>query len=57
MAPAEVLGDAVYQLMIHMPLIRKDCKALLVLEDGSVFDGFVFAGTGEALGEVVFLQE
>ncbi len=54
MAPAEVLGDAVYQLMIHMPLIRKDCKALLVLEDGSVFDGFVFAGTGEALGEVVF---
>ena len=54
MAPAEVLGDAVYQLMIHMPLIRKDRKAFLVLEDGSVFEGFAFAGAGETLGEVVF---
>ncbi|PKN18305.1 MAG: carbamoyl phosphate synthase small subunit [Deltaproteobacteria bacterium HGW-Deltaproteobacteria-6] len=37
-----------------MPLLRKDHKALLVLEDGSVFDGFAFAGAGETLGEVVF---
>ncbi len=37
-----------------MPLLRKDRKALLVLEDGSCFDGFVFAGSGETLGEVVF---
>ena len=37
-----------------MPLLRKDRKALLVLEDGSVFDGFAFAGAGETLGEVVF---
>jgi carbamoyl-phosphate synthase small subunit len=29
-------------------------KALLVLEDGSVFPGNAFAGSGEALGEVVF---
>ncbi|MEN6508863.1 MAG: glutamine-hydrolyzing carbamoyl-phosphate synthase small subunit [Smithella sp.] len=54
MAPAEVLGDAVYQLMINMPLIRKDRKAFLVLEDGSVFEGFAFAGAGVTLGEVVF---
>lgn len=37
-----------------MPLLRKDRKALLVLEDGSVFSGFAFAGAGETLGEVVF---
>ncbi|HLZ19784.1 MAG TPA: glutamine-hydrolyzing carbamoyl-phosphate synthase small subunit [Smithellaceae bacterium] len=37
-----------------MSLFRKDPKALLVLEDGSVFDGFAFAGAGETLGEVVF---
>ena len=37
-----------------MSLLRKDHKALLVLEDGSVFDGFAFAGAGETLGEVVF---
>lgn len=37
-----------------MPLLRKDHKALLVLEDGSVFEGFAFAGEGETLGEVVF---
>ncbi|MDD4355869.1 MAG: glutamine-hydrolyzing carbamoyl-phosphate synthase small subunit [Smithellaceae bacterium] len=37
-----------------MPLIRKDRKALLVLEDGSFFEGFAFAGAGETLGEVVF---
>jgi carbamoyl-phosphate synthase small subunit len=37
-----------------MPLLRKDRKALLVLEDGSVFEGNAFAGAGESLGEVVF---
>ncbi len=37
-----------------MPLLRKDRKALLVLEDGSVFEGYAFAGEGETLGEVVF---
>jgi carbamoyl-phosphate synthase small subunit len=37
-----------------MPLLRKDRKALLVLEDGSVFEGSAFAGAGETLGEVVF---
>jgi carbamoyl-phosphate synthase small subunit len=29
-------------------------KALLLLEDGSVFQGYAFAGQGRALGEVVF---
>ncbi|HOF06124.1 MAG TPA: glutamine-hydrolyzing carbamoyl-phosphate synthase small subunit [Syntrophales bacterium] len=29
-------------------------KATLVLEDGSVFSGYAFAGAGEACGEVVF---
>jgi carbamoyl-phosphate synthase small subunit len=37
-----------------MPLLRKDRKALLVLEDGGVFEGFAFAGAGETFGEVVF---
>jgi carbamoyl-phosphate synthase small subunit len=37
-----------------MPLLNKEPKALLVLEDGSVFDGFAFAGSGETMGEVVF---
>ena len=37
-----------------MPLLRKDRKAILVLEDGSLFEGFAFAGNGETLGEVVF---
>lgn len=37
-----------------MPLLRKDRQAMLVLEDGSHFDGFAFAGKGETLGEVVF---
>jgi len=32
----------------------KKNKALLVLEDGTVFKGYVFAGRGRALGEVVF---
>ncbi len=29
-------------------------RALLVLEDGTVFRGYTFAGSGRALGEVVF---
>ncbi|MCX5848341.1 MAG: glutamine-hydrolyzing carbamoyl-phosphate synthase small subunit [Deltaproteobacteria bacterium] len=37
-----------------MPLLNKNRKALLVLEDGSVFEGTVFAGGGETIGEVVF---
>ena len=37
-----------------MPLLNKDRRALLVLEDGSVFAGFAFAGHGETMGEVVF---
>jgi len=32
----------------------KRTKALLLLEDGTVFRGFAFAGHGRALGEVVF---
>ncbi|MEN6373217.1 MAG: glutamine-hydrolyzing carbamoyl-phosphate synthase small subunit [Smithella sp.] len=37
-----------------MPLINKNRSALLVLEDGSFFEGFAFAGSGETMGEVVF---
>jgi carbamoyl-phosphate synthase small subunit len=37
-----------------MPLLNKERKALLVLEDGSTFEGFAFAGEGVTLGEVVF---
>lgn len=37
-----------------MSLINHRKKALLVLEDGSVFEGSAFAGEGETLGEVVF---
>lgn len=37
-----------------MPLLNKNRKAVLVLEDGSIFNGFAFAGAGESLGEVVF---
>lgn len=32
----------------------KRTKALLLLEDGTVFRGYAFAGHGQALGEVVF---
>lgn len=35
-------------------LLGKKLPALLVLEDGSVFRGYSFAGAGEVLGEVVF---
>ena len=37
-----------------MPLLNKNRKALLVLEDSSVFEGYAFAGEGETMGEVVF---
>jgi carbamoyl-phosphate synthase small subunit len=37
-----------------MPLTNQKRKALLVLEDGSVFEGTAFAGCGETMGEVVF---
>lgn len=37
-----------------MPLLNQKRKALLVLEDGSVFEGNAFAGKGETMGEVVF---
>jgi len=37
-----------------MPLLNRKRKALLVLEDGSFFEGSVFAGDGETMGEVVF---
>jgi carbamoyl-phosphate synthase small subunit len=37
-----------------MSLLNKERRALLVLEDGSVFTGFAFAGRGETMGEVVF---
>jgi carbamoyl-phosphate synthase small subunit len=35
-------------------LLKKERRALLVLEDGSVFEGIAFAGSGETMGEVVF---
>ena len=37
-----------------MSLLNKERRALLVLEDGSVFEGFAFAGEGVTMGEVVF---
>jgi carbamoyl-phosphate synthase small subunit len=37
-----------------MSLLRRKNPALLVLEDGSVYKGYAFAGKGEVLGEVVF---
>jgi carbamoyl-phosphate synthase small subunit len=37
-----------------MSIIRHKRQALLVLEDGSVYHGHAFAGSGETLGEVVF---
>ena len=37
-----------------MPLLNQNRSALLVLEDGSFFEGFAFAGSGETMGEVVF---
>lgn len=37
-----------------MSLLNKHRQALLILEDGSFFEGFAFAGAGETMGEVVF---
>ncbi|MDD5170004.1 MAG: glutamine-hydrolyzing carbamoyl-phosphate synthase small subunit [Syntrophales bacterium] len=37
-----------------MSLLRQQSPATLVLEDGSVFPGSAFAGSGEVMGEVVF---
>jgi carbamoyl-phosphate synthase small subunit len=37
-----------------MTLRRQQSPAILVLEDGSVFPGYAFAGAGEVCGEVVF---
>lgn len=37
-----------------MSLLRSNSPALLVLEDGSVYEGYAFVGNGEVLGEVVF---
>lgn len=37
-----------------MPLLNRKRKAWLVLEDATVFEGSVFAGDGETMGEVVF---
>ncbi|MBA4397211.1 MAG: carbamoyl phosphate synthase small subunit [Syntrophus sp. (in: bacteria)] len=37
-----------------MSLLRPQSPAVLVLEDGSVFPGYAFAGAGEVCGEVVF---
>ena len=35
-------------------MLRRQDSALLVLEDGSTYHGYAFAGSGETLGEVVF---
>lgn len=35
-------------------LLQKKPRAILVLEDGSVYRGYAFASAGETLGEVVF---
>jgi carbamoyl-phosphate synthase small subunit len=37
-----------------MSILNRRRKALLVLEDGSIYRGHAFAGQGEVLGEVVF---
>jgi carbamoyl-phosphate synthase small subunit len=37
-----------------LSLFKKERRALLVLEDGSVFEGTAFAGEGVTMGEVVF---
>lgn len=37
-----------------MSLLGQQSTAILVLEDGSVFPGYAFAGSGEVCGEVVF---
>jgi carbamoyl-phosphate synthase small subunit len=37
-----------------LPLFRTDPPALLMLEDGSIYHGYAFAGSSEVFGEVVF---
>jgi len=37
-----------------MSIVKLERPAFLVLEDGSVYHGYAFAGSGEVLGEVVF---
>ena len=37
-----------------MTLLGRKKQALLVLEDGTIYRGYAFAGSGEVLGEVVF---
>jgi len=37
-----------------MALLGRKKQALLVLEDGTIYRGYAFAGSGEVLGEVVF---
>ena len=37
-----------------MTLLGRKRQAFLVLEDGTVYRGYAFAGSGEVLGEVVF---
>ncbi len=37
-----------------MALLGRKKQAFLVLEDGTIYRGYVFAGSGEVLGEVVF---
>jgi carbamoyl-phosphate synthase small subunit len=37
-----------------VPLTNRQHPAKLILEDGSIFTGYAFAGEGEVLGEVVF---
>ncbi|MCX7981449.1 MAG: glutamine-hydrolyzing carbamoyl-phosphate synthase small subunit [Syntrophales bacterium] len=37
-----------------MPFLKTERKAIILLEDGSVWRGSAFAGSGEAVGEVVF---
>jgi len=37
-----------------MSMLRRQRRALLVLEDGSTYRGYAFAGSGETRGEVVF---
>jgi carbamoyl-phosphate synthase small subunit len=37
-----------------LPLFRTDPPALLMLEDGSIYRGYAFAGSSEVFGEVVF---
>jgi carbamoyl-phosphate synthase small subunit len=48
------MKDFFWEVKPKMPLLNKERLALLVLEDGSIFEGTAFAGSGETMGEVVF---